>query len=152
MEENREAMNKAIKLLAVRAHSTFELRHKLRQKGFSAAATNFAISECLRLKFLDDRQFAEMYLQELQSRGYGSRRCRLAMQRKGISGELLDELGDHLSPEAETERAQTLLERKLHTLDRETDPRKKKEKAVRFMLARGFSLSTIMTLYARLNS
>ncbi|MDD3117587.1 MAG: regulatory protein RecX [Victivallales bacterium] len=150
MAENRNAMNMAVKLLAVRAHSSAELRDKLLRKGFAEAEVELALSECLRLKFLDDRLFATMYLEELQCRGYGRRRCRMSMQRKGLPGELVTELLDAVSSEDETARAEALLERKLTSLAREKDPRKKKEKAVRFMMSRGFSPGMVITLYERL--
>lgn len=149
-KEQQTAMNKAIRLLAMRAHGTTELRGKLYDKGYTRPIVEFVIAECTRLKFLDDRSFAEMYLQELQSRGYGARKCRMSMQRKRLDEELIDELLSEASQEEEIERASVLLERKLKSLSRETDPRKKKEKALRFMISRGFSPSLVFDLFRKL--
>ncbi len=43
------------------------------------------------------------------------------------------------SAESEAQRAREALEYKLRLLARETDPHKKREKAFRFLLSRGFS-------------
>ena len=151
MDDERKVMDKAMRLLAVRAHSTAELREKLFSKGFSRNLVDFALSECVRLRFLDDRLFAESYLLELQGRGYGGRKCRVAMQRKGLAAELINELLDGGCRDDEAERAGELLKRKLKSLSRETDPRKRKEKALRFMVSRGFPIGMVLELYDRMD-
>lgn len=147
MEECDKAMQRAVKLLSVRAHSTAELRKKLFQKEFGGSAVYFALNECTRLGYLNDLSFARMYLDEMRGRGWGDRKCRLGLQKKGIDGAMIEEVfAASEDPEAAYERASTVFERKWQGLQRESDPRKRQEKAFRFMVSRGFPSDLITRL------
>lgn len=147
MEEHDQAMQRAVKLLTVRAHSSAELRNKLFQKEFSAPAVRFAIDECLRLGYLDDRSFARQYLDEMRGRGWGDRKCRMGLQKKGIEAAIIEEVFDATEDsEVAYARAATVFARKWQALQRETDPRRRQEKAFRFMISRGFPSDLVMRL------
>lgn len=147
MEEHDKALQRAVKLLTVRAHSAAELRRKLFDKGFSASAVYFAIRECLRLKYLDDAVFARQYVDEMRGRGWGDRKCRMGLKNKGIEAGLIEELfAVEEDTEAAYERAAAVFARKWTALQRESDPRKREEKAFRFMLSRGFPTDLVMRL------
>jgi regulatory protein len=143
-EVSAKAMDKAMMLLGRRAHSTAELRTKLRQREFSWQVVNNTIAECERLKLLDDREFASLYASELRQRGYGPFRIRNGLMKKGISREIIDSLLDATeTPGAELERAVASIKGKLRTFQREPDLRKRRDKAYRFLAGRGFSSSII---------
>ena len=141
------AMNAAVRLLSRRNHTTREIRQKLRQRGFDADTISRVLSECERLNYLNDEQTARFYIRELVAKGYGPRRIRMSLKKKGIS----DELADRLLPEQEAEtdeleNARQLLSKKQAKFDREKDLRKRKEKIYRFLSYRGFSASVISEL------
>jgi regulatory protein len=88
----------ALKLLAVRPHSTVELRHKLRQRGCSAGETEEALQRATARGYLDDEAFARSLVArraaargaaligaELASRGVPQALVRLALE--GLSRE-----------------------------------------------------------------
>ena len=50
---------RAVGLLARRAHSKWELRRKLRMKGFAADAVDTAMARLVELGYLDDSSFAK---------------------------------------------------------------------------------------------
>jgi regulatory protein len=50
---------RAVGLLARRAHSKWELRRKLRMKGFAADAVDTAVARLVELGYLDDSSFAK---------------------------------------------------------------------------------------------
>jgi len=50
---------RAVGLLARRAHSKWELRRKLRMKGFAADAVDTAMARLIELGYLDDSSFAK---------------------------------------------------------------------------------------------
>jgi len=150
MEDNDQAMQRAVKFLAVRAHSAAELKEKLLRRDLPSAAVHFALAECKRLGYLDDRQFAKEYLEEMRGRGWGDRKCRMGLQKKGVDRAVIDEIfADGDDPEAALQRAAAVFERKWQTLQREPDPRKRQEKVFRFMVSRGFPAETVMTLIRR---
>jgi len=147
MEEYDKAMQRAVKLLTVRAHSTAELREKLFKKEFSAPAVYFSLNECKRLGYLNDRLFTEQYLSEMRGRGWGDRKCRMGLQKKGIDRATIDEvISANENPAEARERAAAVLSRKWQSLQRESDPRKRQEKAFRFMVSRGFPTDLVMQL------
>lgn len=149
MRKKKNAMETAMGLLSRRGHSKSELLTKLKQKGFPYKECETVISECLRLNFLDDRQFAEAYTEELKCKGMGSRRIYMALMKKGIDKELINEIleRDEISIKAEYERAEKVLSGKLRSLKREQDKRKIREKAYRFLISRGFTSDIIGRLF-----
>jgi regulatory protein len=54
-----DPVTRAVGLLARRAHSKWELRRKLRMKGFGVEAVDTAIARLLELGYLDDSSFAK---------------------------------------------------------------------------------------------
>lgn len=138
-----------MRLLAGRAHYSGELRTKLYRKNFTKAAIDHAISECWRLRLLDDEQFARDLCRELYSRGYGPYQIKMRMRRKGMPDDLVFEAMDFTEeeePEAGDEAARMAFANKLRLLSREEDPWKKREKLYRYMMSRGFSGDTIKEL------
>ena len=80
------------------------------------------------------------------NRGSGSRLVKLQLRKRGLSAEYVEtalEKTAGLEPGA----ARRALEYKLRLLSRETDPRKKREKAFRFLVGRGFSMDVIRGLF-----
>ena len=142
------ALEKAMKLLSRRALSKKELTEKLFRAGFPAEEVENAVGECCRRRFLDDSMLAEDYTSLLRARNTGSRVIRQKLQRRGLDAELG---GDGLLPEEdsaqqEREAAMRALDYKWRLLSRESDPRKKREKAFRFLAGRGFPPGLIFEL------
>jgi regulatory protein len=145
--EQQDVMDKAIRLLSTRAHSCRELSLKLFKRGYPRKMIDNVISECKRLHLLNDNEFAINYIEELKNRGYGPRRISAALYKKGIDKELACSLLEETdSQEQQLERAKTALKRKMPTFNREQEPRKKREKIVRFLSGRGFSSDIIFQL------
>lgn len=147
-ETLQKAMDKAMRLLSSRGHSRKELYDKLLKRGFSKKVIMQTLSECERLNFINDFVFAENYLAELQGKGYGVYRIKNAMFKKGVPPEILKELLENAPDNEENEKARALesLKRKMKTLERESDPRKRKDKACRFLASRGFSMDVIYSV------
>ncbi|QTA88139.1 regulatory protein RecX [Desulfonema magnum] len=142
-----KAMNAAVRLLSRRNHTKYEIRQKLKQRGFVAEVITKVISECEQFNYINDEQTAQYYLRELQTKGYGLRRIRFSMKKKGLNEELISNiLEDHHTDADELENARRSLEKKLRTLNREKDARKRKEKIYRFLYSKGFSASVISEL------
>jgi len=135
------AMEKAMRLLSRRALSEHELQTKLRAAGFPISEARDTVTECRKRGYVNDRQFAVDYTEELAARGLGGRRISQALYKRGIPPALREEpLED--AAETETERASEALTYKLRLLANESDPRKKREKAFRFLVSRGFSFDS----------
>ena len=138
--DSRAALDRALKYLSSRWRTKKELQDKL-LRDFPVDEAEFAVAECERLGFLNDRQYAKDYGAILASRGCGKYRIRFQMKRKGLAEKDADEVLTELA-ESEIERAIEAAAFKLKLLTREKDKRKKAEKLYRFLVCRGFDGET----------
>lgn len=110
----RRAKEKALYLLEHRSHSKRELTEKIARTAASREAAQAAVDHLEEIGLVDDRAFGETYARELfQRKGYGSRRVRQELLRKGIRGDLLEELLDRFgSQEDAGENIRRVLEKR----------------------------------------
>jgi regulatory protein len=149
IDDKAKAMDRAMRLLAARAHYSGELRTKLYRKNFTKAAIDYVESECWRMRLLDDEQFAHDLCSELSSRGFGPYQIKFRMRKKGIPAEMIEQAMAEMAeeePDAELEAAEYSFNTKMRLLVREEDPRKKREKLYRYMMTRGFTSDVIRAL------
>ncbi len=144
----KSAMGKAMRLLSRRALSERELLNKLCAAGYPFREARDAVAECRKRGYVNDEAFAADYTELLAGRCLGGRRIRLALRKRGIPAELQEEPLE-AAAETEAERASEALAYKLRLLARETDPRRKREKAFRFLIGRGFSCESCRTALER---
>ena len=144
----KSAMEKAMRLLSRRALSERELLNKLCAAGYPFREARDAVAECRKRGYVNDEAFAADYTELLAGRCLGGRRIRLALRKRGIPAELQEEPLE-AAAETEAERASEALAYKLRLLVRETDPRRKREKAFRFLIGRGFSCESCRTALER---
>ncbi|AVM47119.1 regulatory protein RecX [Victivallaceae bacterium BBE-744-WT-12] len=144
----KSAMEKAMRLLSRRALSERELLNKLCAAGYPFREARDAVAECRKRGYVNDEAFAADYTELLAGRCLGGRRIRLALRKRGIPAELQEEPLE-AAAETEAERASEALAYKLRLLARETDPRRKREKAFRFLIGRGFSCESCRTALER---
>ena len=90
---SQQAMNTAVRLLTRRDHTRYEVRQKLKQRGFSAGAIRAAVTECERLNYIDDERTARIYIGQLVRRGFGFRRIAAELKKKGLQTAVGDEGG-----------------------------------------------------------
>lgn len=144
ISDRQKAMNTAVRILAPRDHSKYELKQKLQQRGFARKVIDTVIAECERLDYINDPRTAHLYILQLKRKCFGRRYIRMALKKKRLGGEVPENLLLENYPEAdERENAGKILEKKRQTFEREKDKKKSKEKMVRFLTSRGFSKDII---------
>lgn len=144
----RLALEAAMRLLARRPHSRAEIKRKLFQRRFSAETIESTLNECERLALLDDDAFARVLIDESRQKGHGSRRILSTLLNKGVDKTLAERaLADLENPDEEMENARRVFERKLASLSKENDPRRKKEKLYRHLASKGFSSEIVFRLF-----
>ena len=84
------ARSAAVALLARRDFASAELRAKLCSKGFEDAAAGQVIAELAARGVLDDRRYAENYVNWHARRGQGPIRIAAQLRRCGLPEELVD--------------------------------------------------------------
>lgn len=145
------ALDKALKILSASPVSEAELRRKLYRAGYPDILIDQALDECRRHNYINDELLAADSAEYLIARGTGRRMVKVKLRRRGLDKELVDEVIANTDPEEELEAARYALECKLRLLIREKDHRKKREKAFRFLVSRGYSSSIISTLFSEIN-
>ena len=140
----RKALSSALRLLGRRDHSVAELRQKLIRRDVAENVIQTVLAECLRLNYLDDARTARALIERFKRKGCGLYRIRHELAQRGLSGETFrDFLENSLSSSEERELAQRVLQKKLKTLDRMPEHRKRMLRLQRFLRGRGFSEAII---------
>ena len=109
------AHEKALYLLEHRAHSKKELAAKIARTEFDRDAANAAADRMEELGLIDDEQYARRFAQELfERRGFGARRVKQELGRKGIDSEIISAVLEEFSPETDetVEKIREIVERK----------------------------------------
>ncbi len=89
-DEPHRARARALRLLSARDRSSAEIRSRLQLAGFSQGTVSGTIIWLEKLGYLDDARFAERYVAEKAGAGWGQRRIRSELLRKGIDRARLD--------------------------------------------------------------
>jgi regulatory protein len=143
----QQAMNTAVRILANRDHSKYELQQKLRQRGFTSKVIDAVMRECERFNYINDPRTAQVYISQLKRKCFGKRYIRMALKKKRLSGTAIENILLQNYPDAdEFEYAGKLLEKKMEAFAREADQRKRRQKMYRFLYGRGFSKGVIREL------
>jgi len=132
----------ALRLLARRAHSVFELKRKLTAKKFSPELVIPVLDDLKSAGILDDAAFARSFIEEKIIEGKsGTSKIRNALMAKGVARDIIDHfLEETISPEEQCETAMTVGKRKLKVLlSRNMPEQKVMQSLYSFLLGRGFS-------------
>ena len=105
--------DKAIKLLSMRQHTKFELSKKLSARKYSAELIQQVLNELSEQRLLNDRQFAEVFLDNMiRYKTFGYYMLRAKLQQRGIDTQTATELlEENFSNEQELAVAQKFLNR-----------------------------------------
>ena len=146
----KTAVEYAAYLLSVRMYSTAELRKKLLAKEYPFPEVRAVLEDFTRKGYLNDVLYAENLCSSLTARGDGKRKIAGKLRMKGFAPELIDDTLGKLDLEVpEEEAAWQALQKKRAALLRESDPQKRKEKAVRYLSGHGFSASAAFSVWER---
>ncbi len=143
----QQAMNTAVRMLTRRDHTRYEIRQKLKQRGFSPGAIRAAVAECERLNYIDDERTARIYIGQLLRRGFGFRRIAVELKKKGLQGGRFEDILEEQRAEIdEGEIALRVVQKKMNSLEKEADRKKRRDKLYRFLDYRGFNRAIISEL------
>ena len=145
----KDAYNFALDKLALRDHSSAELRTKLAERQCPEDIRDQVIQKLTEHHFLDDARCAEHVLAAWRRKGvYGRQYLRLMLQKRAIPGPydglMLEQVGDA----EETQRARTLARKERERLHRKypDDDRKGKAALARMLASRGFTTGAIASV------
>ncbi len=141
------AREKALRLLAMRERSRREVEVRLQMGGFGPQVVADTIAWLQGLDYLDDRRFAARYREEKLRHGWGERRIRAELLRKGVDRRLIEEeldaRDDDSGSSAEGFQAVTSLARKRFGKQFTVDPEASTRRLAGFMARRGYDWEAI---------
>lgn len=136
--EPGDLRERALRLLARREHSRFELARKLGQAGFAQHDIEALLDQFEGKNWLSDRRFAESYVADHRARA-GSIKLAYDLRQRGVSDVIIE---DVLSKNrgSELERAREVWRKKFGIPPADAS---EKARQIRFMLSRGFTPEVI---------
>ena len=146
--ENRlyHIKQRAFRYLGRRLHSASELRTKLRQKGYEIEMIDQVISELKDKSYLDDTEFASVFVEEkFRSKLWSERKLKAELIKRGVKSSVISEvLSKKFSEEDDYNNALTVALKKYKNLqERNLDSQTTKKKLTSFLNTRGYNYETI---------
>ena len=149
-EEKISVYNYGISVLSRAAKSEYELRLKMKDKGFDSRLIDNAINTLKEQKYLDDERYCEMFINDkINISKHGTLKIKEALYFKGIDKEIIEEKIKSISVEEEEERAFVLGQKKLFSI-KEEDTRKKGIRLSNYLIGRGFEYEIVKNTVKKL--
>ena len=164
VEDLNEVVDSAARFLEARPRSVTEVRRKLTRLGYQAALVDAAIVRLSEFGYLDDDAFARAWVESRdRAKPRGEHALKRELQLKGVDRTLvervLDERRDTARVAAQVDdveyanpddaAAERLLRRKLAPILRETDPRRRRQRAYALLARSGFGPDVCGTVTKR---
>lgn len=135
------AYAKALDLLATRPHFALELSTKLNRRGFTDHTIRSTVARLVENDYLGDLEAGRSFAGERAvRRGWGPRRLRAELARRGVDEDTVEQLVHEAFPDGETVAARQAASR---WADRGGEGR---ERLARFLDRRGFSKGSIIEI------
>ena len=139
----------AARFLEARSRSVDEVRRRLTTAGYRADLIDGAIARMTELGMLDDEAFARAWVESRdRARPRGERALQNELRLKGIDRSVVDLVLEERRTTEDTTAvpdrvaAERLMAKHARTLDRITDPRRRRERAYALLARNGFDPDT----------
>ena len=133
-----DALNRAVRLLAVRARSIAEIEKRLTDACFMADTVDMAITKLTSNGLLSDEDFARQWARDRSARQMGKARILYELRQKGVESALAEQVVGELEPEQQADAAEQLA-RKLLRRHQNAATADAYRKTIQAMQRRGYS-------------
>ncbi len=133
------AYNYCLYILSKRDYSEFQLRRKLKEKGYEEF-TEEVVSKLHEHKYIQEDEYRRSRIKALIHKGYSAYYIsqKLESEHLGTTKEFIEDIYQELQT-SEQEQKQHLIQKKLRALDPKHE--KTKEKIIRFLISKGHRAS-----------
>lgn len=139
---NEKAYNYAIKYLK-NIKTKKDVYDYLIRKGFTDEETSEVCDYIEEVGLVDDDLYVKFFVEDsFRIKNKGARKIVYELKQRGIDDDKIEEAMEEAS-DMEYEALKEAYERKLEATKSETDPYKRKNKIIRFLISRGFDYSDI---------
>ncbi|HMQ01474.1 MAG TPA: RecX family transcriptional regulator [Candidatus Doudnabacteria bacterium] len=138
----------ALFLLNLSMRTTSEVKEKMTRRGYIPAVINEVINNLLQEKYLDDKNYAEVFINSMKNyKTWGRFMMKKKMYEKQLPKELIEEsLNQHVTITDEIAIAQRYLERQYKEVELGSLSYEGKQKIMKRLLARGFGMDVVIKL------
>ncbi len=136
----QQAYNAAVKLLAFRDHSVFELNRKLLKREHSVEAIDGALHELIALNYVNDTRYADTYAEQRLRKGFGPLSVIAKLRERGLETHLIDAALRNQNANW-AELAQIQIEKRFDAATILSRENRSESRLARFLAHRGFSAS-----------
>ena len=143
-EQLIKAKNYILYLLSYRQYSKYEIQQKLKKKKYTISVIKQAISDLERVELINDRKFAEMWIDtRMRLKPKGKTALWQELREKGIDKSIIDSVLSNFEEKYdEFLIAKKLAQKRLKSY-KNIDLEKSKQRIYNFLRRRGFSYETI---------
>jgi len=138
-DDKERALKSALFLLKYRPRGRFELESALKRKGFDADTIELTLQKLEGFGYINDSDFARLFVNSRISRGWGVRRIAAALKRLNI----VEDIYRSFLPSSADMRKQ-LRELAVRKAKFYQGKKNAKQKLIRFLAARGFDFEDIL--------
>lgn len=147
-DQKIKALEKSLRWLGIRPRSQKELEKKLKNKGFTQAIIKETIKKLQEFDYLNDKKFAQSWLEARKLSGKGKFIVQKELKEKGINEEIIKKILEKYSTDDEFEIARELVNKKIKNYQK-GNIFTKKQKIARYLASRGFGWETIIKILKR---
>lgn len=141
-EEEKKAINYALRLLSIRPRSEKEIRDALKRRGYNENIIENTINLCKEKDYINDREFAETFIRDkINFSKYGPERIKYELKLKGISDDIINRVL-RINRDEQYEMALELGKKRLR-LYRDDSKDAKYRKLNNFLQRKGYSYDVI---------
>lgn len=149
-EERHKAYLSAVRLLASRLRSEYEIRTRLKEKEFEPVVIEDVISRLRMEGYLNDALFAEqMTKQRSESQKKGRQWIKQELKQKGISKEHIETALAGVKADMERDLAYALVAKR-YKREWEEDPVKARRKIAGFLQRRGYTSAIVQQVLSKM--
>ncbi|WP_378952490.1 regulatory protein RecX [Pelosinus sp. sgz500959] len=147
LNNQKDAWQAALYILARRSHSEYELRQKLYHKDYTIDEVDKAVFRLLEYGYLNDADFANQLFMKYSKMGkYSLYTIISKLKQHGVPDSIIQTVKNSHDSEEEWQAALKLVKKRFKSWD-ETN----KEKIYRFLATRGFSTTVIHKVVEKMN-
>ena len=141
-EPSREEQARALclRLLTVRARTRAELAAQLAKRGYPDDVSTRVLDRLADVGLVDDVDFAEQWVHSRRvNAGKGKRALAAELHTKGVDKDVITSVLSDINPEAERDRAEELVRKKLRRENLSDDDLRLRRRLVAMLARRGYS-------------
>lgn len=139
LRQYRQALDRAVGMLALRARSRREIEERLLRSNYRPCTVEMVLYKLESENLLDDADFARQWVEARSGRAMGRGRITQELRRKGVSAEVAEAALEAIDDEEQLSGAVRLVEKSLRTAKPGEDPRKTAQRITAMLARRGYS-------------